>query len=564
MKIFFSGVLVFLFLVPLSAHADVRINEVFPNPDGSDDGAEFVELFNDSAAVVDLSGWRLEDGSGRSDFVFDDGVELDAEEYLTFYKKDDFDFSLNNSGEESVVLKDAEDEVVFEIAYVDAPEEQSWNFGEEGWYWSAEPSPEDANTPPEEIIELEILDDYPALTLSELLPNPEGDESTEEFIEIFNPHDESVPLWGWVLADSGRSGGFVFGEEDLIAPGEYLAVPRTEFDFALNNSGSETVSLTAPNGAVTSSVAYETAQEGAALAWTGERWRWTPHVTPGEANVFPEETDIDLDVPKKVFVNESATFSAKVNTRDDISVRWDFGDGSRSYKEIATHTFKDTGTFDGALTVTTPHEKIIKEFSVKVKKYPEHEISITALMPNPAGADTGQEWITVASGEKKKVNLAGWQIAVGAVATNLTARTITQESELAPGATIKLTRAHAAFTLPNTRGTVELRRPDGSVASTVSYEKEGGIKDNEEFRWNGKSWQWHTAEQNQSENVDAKTAELVARAIANDRERAAQSDDQTHDVFTEADIVVPRKWYDPVLDFFASLAAKASRLPFFS
>ncbi|MCB9683296.1 MAG: lamin tail domain-containing protein [Alphaproteobacteria bacterium] len=60
----------------------VVINELLPDPDGADDGFEWVELF--ASAPVDLAGWRLEQAGapehwgGRVRFTFPEGSEVAA------------------------------------------------------------------------------------------------------------------------------------------------------------------------------------------------------------------------------------------------------------------------------------------------------------------------------------------------------------------------------------------------------------------------------------------------------------------------------------------------------
>src|SRR5688500_14138654 len=57
-----------LFVVVLSARAAdcagaVVLNELFPNPGGADDDAEWVELYNRGPASVSLDGWVLRWGT---------------------------------------------------------------------------------------------------------------------------------------------------------------------------------------------------------------------------------------------------------------------------------------------------------------------------------------------------------------------------------------------------------------------------------------------------------------------------------------------------------------------
>ena len=44
----------------------IKINEIEPNPTGTDTGNEFVELYNDQPFPVDLNGWKLRDAQGNN------------------------------------------------------------------------------------------------------------------------------------------------------------------------------------------------------------------------------------------------------------------------------------------------------------------------------------------------------------------------------------------------------------------------------------------------------------------------------------------------------------------
>ena len=59
--------------------ADVVINEINYNPPGSEDSAEFVELYNNSGEEVSLAGWKFNKGF---DFVFPEGAAIAANGYV--------------------------------------------------------------------------------------------------------------------------------------------------------------------------------------------------------------------------------------------------------------------------------------------------------------------------------------------------------------------------------------------------------------------------------------------------------------------------------------------------
>ncbi|MBI2591796.1 MAG: lamin tail domain-containing protein [Candidatus Brennerbacteria bacterium] len=72
------------------------INRFLPNPVGPDTAGEWIEIFNNGSAPVNLAGWRIKDLAGKS-YVFKSG-ELKAGSALQLpYKATKI--TLNNSGE---------------------------------------------------------------------------------------------------------------------------------------------------------------------------------------------------------------------------------------------------------------------------------------------------------------------------------------------------------------------------------------------------------------------------------------------------------------------------------
>src|SRR5690606_30503093 len=78
-----------------------------------------------------------------------------------------------------------------------------------------------------------------SLLITEILPDAIGADSGNEFIEIYNPNDNSVSLNGYVL-QVGPSYSKSFVLPDLsVDPGRYLALSDAETKVTLpNTSGS--------------------------------------------------------------------------------------------------------------------------------------------------------------------------------------------------------------------------------------------------------------------------------------------------------------------------------------
>lgn len=125
---------------------------------------------------------------------------------------------------------------------------------------------------------------YPALELSELLPDPASPltDTTDEYIEIYNPTANIVDLSGWKLRD--ESGDEYLIKNLQIEPLEHLAIYVTNSKLTLNNTG-DSVVLIDPNGDVVDEAAnYGNAEVGLSWIKIANQWQWAEASTPGEIN----------------------------------------------------------------------------------------------------------------------------------------------------------------------------------------------------------------------------------------------------------------------------------------
>lgn len=125
---------------------------------------------------------------------------------------------------------------------------------------------------------------YPALELSELLPDPASPltDTTDEYIEIYNPTANIVDLSGWKLRD--ESGDEYLIKNLQIEPLEHLAIYVADSKLTLNNTG-DSVVLIDPNGDVVDEAAnYGNAEVGLSWIKIANQWQWAEASTPGEIN----------------------------------------------------------------------------------------------------------------------------------------------------------------------------------------------------------------------------------------------------------------------------------------
>ena len=117
------------------------INEFLPNPTGSDQGREFIELYNSSTEAIDLSQLFLNVGDKKIKL----SGWIEPRSYFVL-NQSDYKFSIKNTGDR-IGLFDRQAKLIFEISYTgSAPTGRSLSrFNQGGWIWTT-PSPASKNT----------------------------------------------------------------------------------------------------------------------------------------------------------------------------------------------------------------------------------------------------------------------------------------------------------------------------------------------------------------------------------------------------------------------------------
>lgn len=141
----------------------IQISEIFPNPEGTDKGNEWVELYNDSEETVNLSNWTLDTGeNSKTKYIFQKTL-IGPHEHLLL-SDDLLKFSLKNSNGE-VRLKNFNNEMIDQIEYESAKQAESYakiiiqnnDDYEFNWEWTAKLTPGKQN-PTKQKINGEIIE----------------------------------------------------------------------------------------------------------------------------------------------------------------------------------------------------------------------------------------------------------------------------------------------------------------------------------------------------------------------------------------------------------------------
>lgn len=309
--------------------SSVRLNELFPAPSA---GAEFIELEILDDGGGDLHGWSVRDESGKT-FVFDRSALTTTADRFFVLTDDISALALNNTGD-TVDLLNPDGVLADTVMYETAQSDQSWSrFGEE-WIWaspsaglvnveSAEPDEEESENEdePEEgdaedEVEPEVTGPVVSdLRLSELLPNPEGNDSTDEWIELFNAGDAGSVV-GWTLTD--ESDTYVFGDQQLEDE-EWLVVSIEDSGINLNNTG-DILYLIDPAGVIVQGVEYGEAVSGQSFAYIGETWEWTDQLTPGGENVGMVSAEPEEEAEETAETSEEEQDTALIPLADARSL----------------------------------------------------------------------------------------------------------------------------------------------------------------------------------------------------------------------------------------------------
>lgn len=127
--------------------------------------------------------------------------------------------------------------------------------------------------------------DIAPIVITEILPNAVGDDTGNEFIELYNPTDRMVDLSLYSISVGASSPKiYTFPIGALLAPGEYRAFRNSEIKFTLLNTSSR-VALYAIDGSVVGDTGlYDSPADGESWAFIGGYWQYTNQVTPGSAN----------------------------------------------------------------------------------------------------------------------------------------------------------------------------------------------------------------------------------------------------------------------------------------
>ena len=211
----------------------VRINEVLAINSSTHevDGAfpDMIELVNDGAADIDLSGMSISDNpDDPTKYVFDEATTLGPGQYLVLYadhNEGHLGFGLDDQGE-GVYLYDRADNggaLLDSVRFgLQIPDMSIGRVGHERDWTLTVPTFGQANSPQQ-------LGDSSMLKINEWLTDADT-AFEDDFIELYNPDSLPVPLAGMCLTDDPvmRPDRFAFTELSFIAADGFVVLRADE------------------------------------------------------------------------------------------------------------------------------------------------------------------------------------------------------------------------------------------------------------------------------------------------------------------------------------------------
>lgn len=171
------------------------------------------------------------------------------------------------------------------------------------------------------------------VSINEFLADPQGVDSGNEWIEIYNKGETTIDLTNWqIVRDSNPNYTFTFPSETL-APKSYRVISDQELNFSLPNSGTHTLQLKNASGVVINSASYTGTITGSSEARKPDgigAFVKDSTPTPGGPNNTPPPS-VTLDAPSDGYAtnNQKPAFSWQAVTDpdgDDVSYEFVLGD----------------------------------------------------------------------------------------------------------------------------------------------------------------------------------------------------------------------------------------------
>lgn len=549
------------------APSTIVINEFVSDP--TDGETEFIELYNRTATVVDLSGWYIEDGSEAKTTLSGSIVGYD---YVIIESPKG---QLNNAGDK-ITLYDPTSVEIDAVTY------GKWDDGNINDNAPAPPDPyslarktngQDADNDlydfiktdtitkgksniitdtanPDNKLATEIVSiNTKGIVINEIYPNPPGSDNDDEFVELKNIGTETVSIAGWKLNDSSTGKDYIIVSETL-APNSIITIYRKQSGIALNNSGGEDVQLSLSNGVLVTKTSYTgSVTDGMSYSRTAEgTYVWSTVGTPNKENIIATKNNapkVLFDADTNVVVGEVVSFDASDTTdseTDTLTFSWNFGDGETDTGEAVEHVYTKRGVYTATLIVTDTQKNIVEKRIVITVRDEDGDDStimsveapkglyINEFLPNPKGAEDS-EFIELYNDSENQINLGGLKLddEDGGSRPYI----FDDDTFIEPKEYRVFSKQETKLALNNTNDSVRILAADNTPLLSIDYEN---VIEGASYGLNSdKVWQWSTTLTPGEKNSDVLAKEKITKKTTS-KKKVGAIIDTTLEKIREEDI----------------------------
>lgn len=506
-------------ITPIYSSSDVVINEFISDP--SDNEVEWVELFNNTEREIDLENWAIEEGSESITTI--KGLIKPKNFFVVENPKG----NLNNSGD-LIILKDLNNKIIDQVIY------GNWDDGALNDNAPKADDPlsvarvKDGQDTDNDAKDFKIAkstkggpnlfeekdESYPRdIIISELLPNPKGNDLENEFIELKNMGDKEIDLNGWQIGDDSKN-IYIINKNDFasttIKSGGYFVIYRKQSGIALNNSGGEKVFLYQPDDNLINSVGYSgTIKEDESYSLDEKRfWAWSLTPTPKAENIIAKSNKNPvavIEAPSEALINEEIIFDASDSydpENNQLTYLWNL-ENATSTNIILKYKFNKIGGYkisldvkdkEGLTDTASLYIKVVAQKNsnaestekLSTKKIISNDgLKINEFLPNPTGSDS-EEWIEIYNDSDEALNLLNFSFDDEESGSN--PYKISEEKIIKAKSFLIFKRSETKIALNNEGDSVRLLDPNGKIISSVNYDKS---KENYSYALDKfGEWQW--------------------------------------------------------------------------
>ncbi len=192
---------------------------------------------------------------------------------------------------------------------------------------------------------------YLPVYITEILPDPLSPltDAKDEFIEVYNPNNQSVKLLGYTLRTGSNFRSYYTISDVTVQAGGYAVFYSADTKLGLTNSGGAVQILDPLGNVLDTTDSYGAAKTGQAWAAINGAWMWTLTPTPGTMNILAEAASTTSTVSttakkaaaKKVATKKTASKKAAAKKSSKAKSKRDSSKLSKTSMAAATEAITD-------------------------------------------------------------------------------------------------------------------------------------------------------------------------------------------------------------------------------